>query len=134
MPLSIPTYATGSVPWQLVLIDAWIGGIWLRSWFMGVWLLPEEVRIAAWVWVYRRPYIQIASVADESYTGVLGVGVSYIPFVGAVREVAFTLTSGNSGMYPSTIGRMRSVQQVCRLIRQRLPDARSMIVTRVEAG
>lgn len=113
----IPTFASYGINAYAVIFLSTMGAAAVRTWFMGVWLTRDSVRVVGLVRSYHVKYTEIDWVTDERYTGALGIDVGYYPGIGPVRVVTIRLVGDRWREYRSTLGRAGTVRRVCAEIR-----------------
>jgi hypothetical protein len=115
----LPEGMVGVGTFALVLTIYAICAYWmLRPWFMGVFIVQDVVVVRSWVRDYRVPLADIERVSTEPYLGLAAVGeVGWLPFVGPISILRFEEVGERGKSFPSTVGRLRTVLRVARMIR-----------------
>lgn len=92
----------------------------LRSWWLGVFLTDDGFIVKSWFRTYRFSSAQVERVdLMEVYSALLGAGLKWIPFVGAVRMIQVDVVDKWSPYWFSvTLGRRNRVLRIVRSLRE----------------
>ncbi|MFT4134899.1 hypothetical protein [Microbacterium sp.] len=99
----------------------------VRSWWLGVWLTEDGFVVKSW---FRRRRVRSCDIVridlSAVYSGLLGVGTRFIPFVGSVRIIEVEIKDRWLPLsFPTTVGRRNRVLRLVRELREHTGAPRS---------